>query len=169
MTMMKIALMMALVPRSAPGFAAATSLIAPLKTEQLTPGISHRNNFCYRQALVDSGNITLPLALKGMKISAHLMRWTDLHVRVGIDGKLDSDNPGIFVNIMDDIATRGKFQWRDSFGAGLTPGVDGSNATFSEILTWALDTYDVSIGEWRNSVQRKGNGISFPLGIGTLI
>ena len=120
---------------------------------------------------MDSGNVTLPLALKGMDISAHLMQWSPLHVRVGIDGKLNRDNPGILVNIMDQLATRGEFRWRDSFGVGLTPDSYGSNnnTTFSGILMWALDTYDVSIGEWRNSVQRKGNGISFPLGIGTLI
>jgi len=110
--------------------------------------------------------MSLPLALSDMDISAHLMEWTPLHVRVGMDGKLNDDNPGILVNIMDQLATRGAFRWRDSFGVGLVPGNDvGSNATFSEILTWAVDTYDVSIGEWRNSVSRKGSGVSFPFGI----
>lgn len=149
---------------------AGGEFIAPIKRAQLSPGISYRNDFCTRQALVDNGTLTLPLALSDMDISVHLMEWSPLHVRSGMDGTLDNDNPGILVNIMDDIATRGDFRWRDSFGVGLTPGnVENSNnttpTTFTEILNWAMDTYDVSLGEWRNSVARKGVGVLFPLGI----
>lgn len=146
--------------------ASATSdLIAPIKRVQLSRGISHRMNFCERQAQVDNRTLTLPKALAGLDISVHLMLWSPLHVRTRTDGELDYDNPGILVNIMDHIATRGDFRWRDSFGVGLTPEHDTNNTTFEEILDWALDAFDLSLGEWRNSVSRKAKGIIFPLGI----
>lgn len=147
--------------------ASSSDLVAPIDREQLSPGnISYRNNLCERQLLVDNGTLALPLALSNLDISVHLMQWTPLHVRhSNVDGSLDKDNPGILVNVMDRIATRGDFSWRDSFGVGLTPGNANNNATFSEILDWALETYDVSVGEWRNSVGRKGAGFVFPLGI----
>ena len=156
---------------SSVGRSSSVELVAPIKREQLSPGnSSYRNNLCERQQLVDNGTLPLNLALSDLDISVHLMQWTPLHVRYStVNGKLDNDNPGILVNIMDKIATRGEFRWRNSFGVGLTPGDDDNgksgNATFSDILNWALETYDVSVGEWRNSVTRKGNSVSFPLGI----
>ena len=64
-------------------------------------------------------------------------------MRTDGEGRLDDDNPGILPDIMDHIAGRGKFRWRESYGVGLTPGTDGTNATFTEILSWGLDNYDV--------------------------
>jgi len=162
-------LLLTLLGTSCHTFASASSgLVAPIKLEQLSPGnVSYRNDLCERQRLVDEGTLALPLALSGMDVSVHLMQWTPLHVRrSSVDGTLDDDDPGILVNVMDGIATRGDFRWRDSFGVGMIPqAMDYDDATFSEILDWALEAYDVSVGEWRNSVERKGGGIMFPFGI----
>ena len=67
---------------------------------------------------------------------------------------------------MDNLAARGHFAWRTSFVPGLNPGNDAAtpNATFTQILNWALETYDVSVGKWRNLPSRKADGVVFPLG-----
>uniref|UniRef100_A0A7S3VGG4 Ionotropic glutamate receptor C-terminal domain-containing protein n=1 Tax=Chaetoceros debilis TaxID=122233 RepID=A0A7S3VGG4_9STRA len=144
-------------------------LKAPITRPQLDlrPGESFRNNFCDRQAQVENGTRNLTDALDGMNISVHLMDWKlGKTIKYDNNGILDDNDPGLFVNILDEVAKRAGFQWRDSFGVGLTPSMDlkHPDATFTDVLNWGVDTYDISIGEWRNSRERKGLGIFFPLG-----
>lgn len=109
----------------------------------------------------------MPEALNGMNISVHLIDWKlGRTLRYDDDGILDDYDPGLFVNILDQLAKRAGFEWRDNFGAGLTPSMDPDhpNASFTDVLTWGVDTYDISIGEWRNSKSRRGRGVVFPLG-----
>lgn len=144
-----------------------SNLQAPIDRAQLSNGPSYRNNFCERQALVDNGTIALTDALKGMNITVHLMDWKlSQTIRYDENGVFDDYDPGLFVNIMDYLAKRAQFNWRDSFGVGLTPSMDlnNPNAKFSDVLNWGIETYDVSIGEWRNSRARKEAGVFFPLG-----
>ena len=92
------------------------NLKAPIDRAQLTPGESYRNNFCNRQAQVENGEIEMPDALRGMNISVHLIDWKlGKTIKYDDDGILDDYNPGLFVNILDDVAKRAGFQSMEGF------------------------------------------------------
>ena len=59
-----------------------------------------------------------------------------------------------------EIARRGKFTWRDSFGVYYDP-FDTYNKTWTEILLWGVDTYDIVIDWWAQTLDRMNMGVSF--------
>ena len=49
-------------------------------------------------------------------------------------------NPGIQAVLMDELARRAGFTWRDSFGVYVDPI---NNETWTELLDWATDSFVV--------------------------
>ncbi|KAL3918645.1 MAG: hypothetical protein SGARI_007410, partial [Bacillariaceae sp.] len=90
---------------------------------------------------------------------------------------LNSREPS--VRILDDLAERGRFTWRDSYGVGdladamETQEVDNKveisgspqrnrfNVNLDQILHWAVRTYDISGNEFSKTLTRVANGTSF--------
>ena len=56
---------------------------------------------------------------------------------------------GLTAELMDELARRAKFTWRDSFGIFRDPG----NETWTDVLVWGIDTYDVSMSVCRGAIS----------------
>ena len=66
--------------------------------------------------------------------------------QLNTDGVIDEKNPAIGIKIMDEIASRGNFRWRNNYGVLAEESYTG-NYTFDTVLDWGTNAYDV-IGEW---------------------
>eukprot|EP00536_Pseudo-nitzschia_multiseries_P016167 jgi/Psemu1/117898/gw1.1035.7.1 len=74
----------------------------------------------------------------------------------------DPDYPGIHVKMMDQIAERGGFTWRNSFGVWFEE--EKGSRSFTEVLRWGTEKYDALIGTYTPSTERMKYGISFATG-----
>ncbi|KAI2504707.1 ionotropic glutamate receptor [Fragilaria crotonensis] len=137
--------------------------------QKFNTSVSYRTNVCERQRLLWNGSLSLSEALKGLNLSVVL---TDYQLGTTEDaffslkdGKIDESNPGLFAVILDEVARRAGFEWRNSFAAAspLNPKVDG-NKTWTDILLWGVTVFDISQEVWGKSVARLSLGISFPAG-----
>ena len=133
-----------------------------LNLEPFDTSITHRQNFCDEQARYQRGDVEFNLALEGRNVNVALGRDkkfinivndTDLSIAVG--------DPGLQVVLMDEVARRGKFTWRNSFT--FTP-FRPEGSTWTQYLAWMVDSYDVSVSWWYISPEREALGISFPMG-----
>jgi hypothetical protein len=71
---------------------------------------------------------------------------------------LNRDYPGLLPRIMDEICWRAGCTWRNSYTVlGALP----PNTTWSELLIWTTETYDISVDWWMRSAERMRNGVTF--------
>jgi len=114
-----------------------------------------RTNFCDLHRRVEDGVVPLRFALKDTNIRPALFRY-QLDKETGAIAEVD---PPIGIKMLDEIARRGQFQWRDSYGVVDSPG---ENQTWDEVLAWSVDTYDIN-GDWfLRTTERLSDGILFP-------
>ena len=128
----------------------------------------HRTNVCDRQRRLWNGTIELPFALEGLNITAVVTNYQHADnnkLFTLVDNKIVQDNPGLFAVVMDEVARRGRFEWRNSFAVAdpLNSDTDG-NKTWTDILVWGVTVFDVSIEKWGFSLDRVSKGVSFPEG-----
>ena len=129
---------------------------------------THRTNVCERQRALYRNEIELPRALEGLNLSVVLTDYQSLSSKpffALVDGKIDANSPGTFSILMDEIARRAGFFWRNSYGVVLPidSEVDG-NRTWSDLLEWDVNVYDIAAGKWDRSLDRMSREISFPEG-----
>uniref|UniRef100_A0A7S1BJZ8 Ionotropic glutamate receptor C-terminal domain-containing protein n=1 Tax=Corethron hystrix TaxID=216773 RepID=A0A7S1BJZ8_9STRA len=135
---------------------------------------THRTDLCGVHSLLFQNQTVdnIRNALRGFNISVGLVDYTgtneDLLSKLTPDGKIPSapdDYPGLFVVLMDELASRAGFSWRNTYGIipPLSSETDG-NRTWTDILDWSVDTYDISVDYWSKSTERINKGISFPHG-----
>jgi len=130
---------------------------------------THRTNLCDRHRMVYLDEISLPNALAGLELSVVLTDYIDpLNQELfslNEDGVIAPDRPRLFAQVMDELAQRAGFSWRNSFGVvpPINSETDG-NRTWSDLLEWEVRTYDIAMGRWDRTSARVGNGISFPEG-----
>jgi Ligand-gated ion channel len=130
---------------------------------------TYRTNVCERQRRIWNGSLQLPDALRGLNLTVAFSNFefdtsTDALSRLS-NGRINENNPGIMVEIMDEVAKRAGFNWRNSFGA-FTPinSSEDGNKTWSDLLYWSVDVFDISCEVWGHSIERISNGVSFPAG-----
>ena len=72
---------------------------------------------------------------------------------------------GLFVVIMDELAARAGFSWRNTFAAidPIDPAVDGDK-TWTDMLVWEVAHFDIAADYWGRSEERMAKGVSFPTG-----
>ena len=127
---------------------------------------THRTDVCERQRALFRNEIELPRALEGLNLSVVLTNYQSPSSQpffTLIDGKIDENLPGTFSILMDEIARRAGFSWRNSYGVVLPidSQVDG-NRTWSDLLEWEVSMYDIAVGKWDRSLDRMSREISFP-------
>lgn len=124
---------------------------------------THRQDMCGRQRQLFNDEIDLADALKGLNLTVVLTQ-TENFFSLNDQGEIKKENPGMFVVLLDELARRAGFQWRNTFGvvAELDPGED--EATWSDLLQWETDTYDLSVEIWSKKASRIARAISFPEG-----
>ena len=69
---------------------------------------------------------------------------------------------GLTAVILDEVAERAGFTWRNRFGSdkSINEAEDG-NKTYTDLLIWSTDTYDISADIWGRSNERKARGVNF--------
>ena len=73
-----------------------------------------------------------------------------------------ADDPGCWIVILDELARRAGFSWRNSYGI-VRPFL--MNVTADTVLPWTVNTYnDVSFAEWDRTIERMKLGVDFPMG-----
>lgn len=114
-----------------------------------------------------AGNITLDKALEGLELSVVFLNYSDpTNQRLFTldDGIINPNRQMLLVNIMDELSRRAGFTWRDSFGVVQPIDTSTSNHTYTDLLDWQAETYDISAGRWDKSLARIQRSISFPEG-----
>ena len=121
------------------------------------PYPSHRGNWCDRQK---SDN--LREALKGRTISVALQH-DSTHINT-INGRIDPNDPGLLINLLDRIAKNGKFEWKFGY-LNYTAILDKTdNYTSTQLLNWTVHHFDVIADWWGETSQRVEMNITFPTG-----
>ena len=86
---------------------------------------------------------------------------------------IDETNPGLIAEVLDEIGRRGNFTWRNSYGYTPSPekvvadpdsGGIAINKTWTDLLLWSTQNYDLSADEWFHTNERMKMGITFPEG-----
>ena len=127
---------------------------------------SYRTNVCERQHLLYNDTIQLRDALQGLNLSVYITDFSnkpdDIMFQLSQEGTIPENNPGIMAVILDELAKRAGFTWRNRFGSGtgINTAEDG-NKTFGDLLIWSTDTYDISADIWGRSNERKARGVNF--------
>jgi len=119
----------------------------------------YRQSFCdeYQHMVNNSLNVTE--ALNGKVVNAiFYTHSTQGLVNYDEETGIDPYNPGLYVNILDHIAKQANFTWRNNFGL-ITE--NDANRSFTELLEWGTDNYDIFIGSWDVTSARINLGISF--------
>jgi hypothetical protein len=138
--------------------------------EKFNTAKSYRTDVCDRQRLLWNNSIQLPDALRGLDLTVVITNYQNGNSEDEFfslkDGKIKETDPGLFAVIIDEVARRAGFRWRNSFGVAsrLNPEVDGADKSWTDILEWGVDTFDISVEKWGHSVGRMSRGISFPTG-----
>lgn len=127
---------------------------------------SHHTNFCPLHNLIETGEVPLADALRGMKINVGLFRYQLDRIEEDdgtVEYRINDLNPGAGIRFLDALAARAGFTWRDSFGILNSPN-STANETWDGLLRWSVDAYDL-VGDWfLRRIDRLGEGIVFPEG-----
>mmetsp|Transcript_18546 Transcript_18546/g.27819 ORF Transcript_18546/g.27819 Transcript_18546/m.27819 type:complete len:572 (-) Transcript_18546:378-2093(-) len=132
-----------------------------ITTNQFNRTASFRQNFCDLQQLISRGDLELKHALRYRSIRPIFLNTTEEFMNFRPDGSVDESNPGLYFVLMDELARRGGFTWKESFA------LDGrviEGKSYTDLLVWHTDTYDVSVSWWLGLSSRSELGVSFPKG-----
>ncbi|KAL7566316.1 hypothetical protein ACA910_013639 [Epithemia clementina (nom. ined.)] len=149
--------------------AAVRSQEAPYYTIKKFAPVSYRQNICERQRQIFEDELALPQALQGLNLSVVFTNYKDAGSKpfftLNEAGVIDADKPGLFAIILDELARRAGFAWRKSYGVvdPIDAVVDG-NRTWTDLLEWETQSYDVAFGKWDRSLDRIKKEINFPEG-----
>mmetsp|Transcript_706 Transcript_706/g.985 ORF Transcript_706/g.985 Transcript_706/m.985 type:complete len:141 (-) Transcript_706:65-487(-) len=114
-----------------------------LVTTQFNSTANFRQDFCDLQELYHSSNRSIELRklLKGKSLNVVFDNGTD-YMTFKSDGSIDERDPGLYVKLLDELARRGEFSWRDSFVLDDPPS---AGQTWINLLLWQTETYDIAV------------------------
>jgi len=131
---------------------------------------NYRSSLCGRQYQLAQGEVALEDALQGVELSVAITNYygvpnEDKFFALSEDGRIKERDPGLFVVILDEIAQRAGFTWRNSFVEvrPLNATID-VNKTWTDVLKWETDHFDIAADYFGKSTARMALGISFPKG-----
>lgn len=135
--------------------------------ESFDESIDFRTNVCDRQKRLYENKLSIPNALRGLNVTVAAVTYTSglwknyFHLSETTGG-IPEDYPGLFVVIMDEIARRAGFSWRNSFGSFPPITASSTNKTWTDLLLWQIDKFDVSMDYWLRTEERLAKGVGFP-------
>lgn len=123
-----------------------------------------RTNVCQRQFEIIQGNRTLSEALEGLDLSVAMTNYPSanedkLFSLDKITGGIKEEDPGLFVVLMDEVARRAKFRWRNSYAAISPLTSNDGNKTWTDLLKWEVTHFDIAADYWGRSRQRMALGV----------
>lgn len=125
-----------------------------------------RQNICDRYRQYEANETAqLRHALNGLQLHAGLGESLYFETMMGPDGEpmINPNYPGLAAVLMDELALRAGFDWRNTFGVFYEPD-STTNRTYNELAVWATEFYDVTVYWFDNTLERLKMGISFPEG-----
>lgn len=141
---------------------------APLKNvTQFQKNISFRTDVCDRERRMFANEFELRDALAGLDLSAYVTNFKDTSdeflFSLTDEGTIYPFKPGLIAVLMDEIADRGKFTWRKNFFVGppLNEVDYEQGRTWTELLLWSADAFDISLNSWDMANERREKGISY--------
>jgi len=143
---------------------------APFFTTPQFSDVTHRTNLCSKyDEYVKSGSTEISELLKGLKLSVGIVdQPNDFFFNLNRNNMSINDDddkgPGIFVVILDELAKRAGFTWRDSFGIISPPENRDDDGSWTDVLVDSVKMYDLSFAEWVHTNDRRAKGVYFPLG-----
>lgn len=134
---------------------------------------AYRTNVCERHAALVRGEVELRDALKGLDLTVAMTNYrgvggdADKLFQLDDQGRIpDTEQPGLFVVLLDEVARRAGFTWRHSF-VTVDP-VSAEDATqgktWTDLLLWEINNFDLAVDYWARSAERMAMGVSFPHG-----
>ena len=123
---------------------------------------SLRQSVCERQAQIDNSTLQHRNALSGLNLSTCLYM-DNRYFRFDEDGAIDAEYPGLIGVLMDELAKRGGFAWRNSFGIFNNSNLP-EDRDFSDLLGWTVWAYDISAAHWSKTIDRIAAGVTYPEG-----
>lgn len=129
---------------------------------------SFRTNVCRQQEMLWNQNVDLPNALRGLNLTVGITNYQtgkEVNFFTLVNNRILETSPGYFAVLLDEVARRAGFSWRNSFGV-YSPrnNVTDGGKSWTDILVWGVNTFDISMEKWGQSVDRMALGASFPMG-----
>ena len=120
------------------------------------PMNSYRQDFCelYKRRVNESGIPGIQSALNGIELA--VATFPGKYFIYDDEKGINPVYPGIHAKMLDYIAERGNFTWRNSFAV-----FDKKGSNITEILDWGTQKYDLMVGTYTPSTQRMKLGVSF--------
>lgn len=130
---------------------------------------SFRQDFCnltlHSSNMSNVGNLVQGVAMNTVILLGEFIKFDN-----GDHDNFDNDNeqmrrmtlnpnyPGLVARLMDKICLRAGCSWRNNYSIiGAMP----PNTTWSELLIWTTETYDISVEWWMRSTERMRHGAAF--------
>lgn len=107
------------------------------QTKMFQPNITHKKNWCGLHKQVNEGTISIRDVLQNSTISVAVYDFIT-------NEDLSISNTDLGVLVLDELAARAGFTWRNAYGILDRP--DG-NETFDSVLDWSKNVYDIT-AEW---------------------
>ena len=126
--------------------------------QQFDDTANFRQSFCDEYELVNKGALLLPLALNNTAIRPVLVVGEYFHLDEET-GAINAEYPGLVAVLLDEFCSRAKCTWRDSYAVVDAPD---KNHTWTDLLEWTTQSYDLSVDWWAASAERMALGIAFP-------
>ena len=139
----------------------STQGVAPLLNAPFNATSTFRNNFCKQQLQVLDGNVDLSDSLRGENLSIYTIQEQPVYMsNLHKNKTINDQKPGFMIEILDEVARRSGFYWRNSYSA-YTLNETGLK-TYSNLLLWSVRNYDVSAYFWDKTAPRMAEGVVFP-------
>lgn len=117
---------------------------------------SFRTNVCRQQEMLWNQQVDLPNALRGLNLTVGITNYQagkEVNFFTLVNNRILETSPGYFAEILDEVARRAGFSWRNSFGVyAPRNNVTDGGKSWTDILIWAVNTYDISMEKWGQSV-----------------
>ena len=135
------------------------ALVVPLLAQGDT---TFRNELCAVASEYIAGNRSIGDALRDVGITTALWRGEFVNWKFTEDGKriLDPDYAGLVPALLDEVCLRAQCRWRKTYA---DPSYDDMppGASFTDLLIWTTNMYDLSADWWMRSVERLQAGATF--------
>ena len=106
----------------------------------------HRGNLCDRQRKLQKNKINISDALRGLNISVYMGdsggSSDDYLFQLSPNGTMPENNPGIMPLLLDEVAKRAGFEWRNTFSSAKFSSTGFE--THTQLLVWSTNNYDMS-------------------------
>ncbi|CAB9523457.1 receptor ionotropic, NMDA 1 [Seminavis robusta] len=135
--------------------------LAAFRTSPLSPeDTSFSQDVCERHEKYRLGHVELKDALSGMSLRPVLVQYEGSpFFKYSHDTGIDKENPGLLAELLDAVAEKANFTWRDNFG--ITERPHEYNMTWTDLLLWSIKNYDIAAHLWDHTAERMEQGVTY--------